>query len=167
MLVKINIKFFMLLAIFFVGMKYINTQLTINELKFLISPVQFIISLFTKTKSSFIDNQGYYFNELNIVIDRSCAGFNLWIISYLCLGLLSIKHGKSTKKKVIGLGIALVSSYVFTILANSSRILLLIVLQDFAKIDWLHEGVGVITNLTFLMITYILTDLLLTKNQHS
>ena len=167
MLPKINPIHYVLLAIIFVSIKFLYTQLTVNDLTFIIGPVRLIITLFTKAQSTFLHNQGYYFAELKIIIDRSCSGFTLWIISFLSMSLLSIKHAISTKARLVGFGIAIILSYLFTILANSSRILTLILLQDLAKINWIHEGTGVLINLTFLIITYMSLDITLTRKQHS
>ncbi len=162
---KIHPKYFVLLAIVFVTTKYVYTLLTVDELTFLIAPVQLIVGLFTKTKGEFIVGYGYYFSYLNIVIERSCAGFNLWIISFICLSILVLKHRVKPYQKLTGFALAVIISYLLTLLANTSRILILINLKAFAKISWIHEGVGVFSNLTLLAVSYITLDIILTKNK--
>ena len=149
-------KFFILLALLFVGMKFIYTKLTVDELAFILAPVHLIVELVTGTNGTFVPGQGYLFSSLNIVIDRSCSGFNLWIISFVVIGFLAIKHGLTNSHRLLGILGAIGGSLVFTIAVNSARILLLIKLGDLAQIAWLHEGVGVLINLTFLILIYIL-----------
>jgi exosortase K len=57
---------------------------------------------------------------------------------------------------------SLAGSFFFTILVNSSRIIISIATQNYTS-SILHEAIGIITNLTFLVLTCLLLDRFLTR----
>ena len=77
------------------------------------------------------------------------------------------------KQKIVIIPAALVLAYVITIFVNASRIFVSIVLQDQAKhflpqksIVIVHETIGIVTNLSFLIVIYILLERLLKKQNY-
>lgn len=81
-----------------------------------------------------------------------------------------IRFVKQIKFKLLLLPISLSITYILTILINSSRIIISIVLQNSKlyilnfKPHIIHEAIGVVTYLSFLLITYFLTEKILNKN---
>lgn len=136
---------------------------TSEDLAFLLYPTSNLVSFLTGFKSVYIEQNGYFFQGLNILIDKSCSGFNFWLICFFMLSFLTINFFKN---KLLAILISLVSGYLFSVLVNSSRIFTLIILQNqnssFTNNSIIHESVGVITNLTFLILIYLIVEKTLT-----
>jgi exosortase K len=119
--------------------------------------------------SVFIKDSGYFHQQLNIIIDKSCSGFNFMLLTYLMLTFLTLKHSKSVLKKTLTLFISLFAAYVITVFVNSSRIFTSIIIQSqnnyFSNHPLAHESIGIITNLTFLVLIYLTLEKLLLKRQ--
>ena len=86
------------------------------------------------------------------------------------LTFLFLKYAKKTFFKFLCIPAALLASYLFTIFVNASRIFVSIIMQQQANNFLpnrphliLHEIVGVITNLTFLILIYIVSEKFLTN----
>lgn len=86
------------------------------------------------------------------------------------LTFLFLKYADKTILKFLTIPIALIASYFFTIFVNASRIFVSIIMQQQANNFLpdiphliLHELVGVITNLTFLILIYIVSEKFLTN----
>src|SRR5688572_29565404 len=71
-----------LLAAF--AMKWLHTQSDTQDLVFILYPVQAAVQLAFNTYSTF-DAAGFHFEELGIVIDKSCSGANFFILSFSLL----------------------------------------------------------------------------------
>lgn len=135
----------------------------IDSLRFMISPVDRVICLITDTNSVFESDIGYYNESLNIIINKSCSGFNFMLI---CFVMISVHFAKNIKKEDIRKWLLpglLPISYIITIFVNSSRILLAIQLTRFnvikrLDIPWLHQGVGIFVYLSFLILIYMVVD---------
>ena len=141
-----------------------------DDLTFLLKPVSNLIVLLTGSKSVYLPDIGYYHENLNIVVEKSCSGFNFWILCFIMLTFLSLKYFERSFHKVLIIPMALLASYFFTIFVNTSRIFTSIILQGQANNFlpsrphyMLHEIVGIITNLAFLILIYILTQKILIK----
>jgi exosortase K len=153
----------------FILLKYVFTFSTNDSLAFLLKPTDILISLLTGTKSIYISDKGYYYNSLNITIDKSCSGFNFWLLCFLMLTFLMMKYFTSHSKKMMTVLLALVSSYLFTIFVNTSRIFASIIMKaqglTFSSTHHsiLHEAIGIITNVTFLILAYYITERILNK----
>lgn len=159
-----NIFYYIFAAIIFAVLKYAYTLSSSDDLLFLLSPINKIITIITGEHSTYIEN-GYFFKNLNISIDKSCSGFNLWLLIFIMLSFLALKH--IGKYKIFIIPISLFVAYVVSIFINVSRIFTSIVIQD--KINnilpnhTIHEAIGIITNLIFLILIYIFTEKQLIK----
>ncbi len=140
-----------------------------QELYFLLKPTDAIFSLVSGSKSVFTAQNGFFHERYQMVIEKSCSGYNFMLICFLMLYFLIIKFVKSRAFKVVWLLGALGISYVVTVFINSSRILVSVSLQD--SIENLlhldaaltHQSIGVLTNLTFLIIIYLLVEKIIIK----
>ena len=155
----------------FMLLKFVFTFTETNHLIFLLSPINTIIEFTSGFQSVYLDNKGYYFEQLNIVINKSCAGFNFWILSFLMVTFLSLKYFKNRKYKIIAIFISFFGAYVFTILVNSFRINTALVFQNKLqqlinlKSEIIHESLGIIINLTFLVLIYLIIEKILNKKE--
>ncbi|MCL7752735.1 exosortase K [Polaribacter sp. Z022] len=162
-----NLIFYFVMIGFFILLKFGYTLTETNHLTFLLSPTSKLVEFVTGFQSIYADSKGYYFQELNIVIDKSCAGFNFWILSFLMLTFLSLKYFEKINDKVIAIIISFFGAYLFTVLINSFRINVVVIFQN--KIELLtnlrkgiiHESIGITINLTFLVLIYLITEKIL------
>lgn len=152
---------FVVLKIIF---KYANTE----QLEFLLKPTNKIVEIITNSNSEYVFKKGFYHESLNIIIDKSCSGFNFWLISFLMLSFLLLQNFINKKMRLIVLPLALSLAYFITILVNSSRILIAVFAQNtfikmHADYSWLHQAEGSFVYLFSLVLVYLTTELLLKK----
>lgn len=132
-----------------------------NDLLFLLQPTNYLIEFITNTHSQYLESYGYFNKSLNILIDKSCSGFNFLILSYIMLVFLAISRFKNAKFKLAILPLFLLISCFLTIFINSSRILVSVVIRDSElniidnKLSWLHQLEGSFVYFFFLIIIYM------------
>lgn len=140
-----------------------------DDLKLLISPVSGLISLVTGAHYIYLADTGYYFDQLNIAIDKSCSGFNFWMLCFLMLSFLSIQSLEKPLHKFLSIIFSFITAYLLTVPINFSRIYASIVVQKLSDSsfpeyhDIMHQAVGIFSNLTFLIIVYLLSIKLFKK----
>lgn len=106
--------------------------LSVEELQFLLYPIQKSVYLFTGISFEYIENEGYVSSVNAIIIDESCSGISFFIISFsLCLILCFKKRNFMQWFKYAFF--ALIISYFITIIVNSFRIILSIKLIPFEE----------------------------------
>ncbi|WP_107039144.1 exosortase K [Brumimicrobium mesophilum] len=167
-----NILFYLTALGIFILLKLLYTLSETSDLLFILSPTNKIIELITGSQATFIIGEGYFYDKLNIIIDKSCSGFNFWLLCFLMLSFLSIKYFTSSLVKALMLLISFVGAYIFTVLVNSSRIFTSIIIEkkfhSLPNQSVIHEGIGIITNLTFLILIYLAVEKILQKrNSHA
>ena len=155
-------------------LKFAFTLADNDSLTFLLKPTDKLVGLLTNSQSVYLADNGYYHTELNILINKSCSGFNFWLLSFLVFTYLAIKYLDKPLHKALTIPTALVGAYLLTVFVNASRIFASIVVQNLTKNilsnqqHLVHETVGVITNLSFLVLAYYLTEkLLIHKQRHA
>lgn len=163
-----NLPFYIAAILFFIIFKFVFTIADTLDLSFLITPTNKIIGLITGARSVYVADNGFYFENLNIVIDKSCSGFNFWLLCSVMLTFLSIKYFETSREKIAVFVLSLGGAYIFTVFVNASRIFASIIIQNradhlFVKRPhyFLHESVGIITNLTFLILIYLIVEKML------
>ena len=156
---KKNIPFYGIMGVFFVLLKYWYTVTDANGLFFLLYPIAKIVGFLLNAQPIPVPGNGFFFEYLNIIIDKSCAGFNYWLLCFLMTGFLSVKYFEGYRLKTLMVFGALLMGYGFAIFVNSARILVLITIQSqslsLSENPLVHESVGVMVNLTFLAILYL------------
>lgn len=159
-----NIPYYIVALLLFIVLKLIYTLTEIEELKFLLKPTDALVGVFTGSESIYLEGSGFFHKQLNIVIDKSCAGFNFWILCFLLFSYLTIQHFNNAVFKILTIISSLLAAYILTLFVNTSRIIASIIIQNQTK-DLLrgqqhivHEAIGIITNLTFLVLSYILIE---------
>lgn len=168
-----NIPYYLIAAGLFVLLKFGYTLADNNDLTFLLKPTDKLVGLLTGSKSVYLSESGYLHEHLNIIIDKSCSGFNFWVLCFLLFTYLIVKHHNQPIHKFLSVPIALMGAYLLTLFVNTSRIFASIVVQNQARSFFLnqqqivHEAIGIITNLTFLILAYLLVDKILTHKRHN
>ena len=168
---KKNILYYLIAAGIFLLLKFGFSLAGNDELAFLLKPTSKLIELLTGSPSVYLSNSGYYHERLNIVIDKSCSGFNFWILCFLVFTYLAVKYFDKPLHKILTIPVALTGACLLTIFVNTSRIFASVIVHNqtkniFATQQYLiHEAVGIITNLSFLVLAYYLTEKLLKYRQ--
>ncbi|QHI36383.1 hypothetical protein IMCC3317_17450 [Kordia antarctica] len=116
------------------SLKAMYSVATLAVLKWFMYPMIPLISFFTKTSFEWIPDVGFS-SPTGIVIEKSCAGGNFFIIcfAFLCFKLCTFQTIKNTVLRIIFLGIC---SYFIMIFANTARI---ISAMKLAEWNWTHE----------------------------
>jgi exosortase K len=149
-----NTPYYLGVLAIFVALKLSFTVASNDDLTFLLMPVDNLVGLMTGSPSVYLLDSGYFHESLNIVIEKSCSGFNFWCLSFAVFAYLAIKYAVHPMHKVISLPVALIFAYILTIFATA------IVAQRqtahiFTNAQYLiHEAVGVVTYLSFLVAVY-------------
>lgn len=141
-----------------------------EHLLFLLKPTCKVVSLITDGNYTY-SNEGFFYPAFDIVIDKSCSGYNFWLICFLMLTFRTVQALHSKSLKLGAIAFSLVMAYIVTLVSNSSRILALIVIRNqypfLIKNSIVHEGVGVITHLTFLILVYNILERCLSRKSHA
>jgi exosortase K len=169
-----KIPYYLVIAGIFLSLKFAFTSANNNNLTFLLKPTDKLVGLLTGSQSVYLADIGFYHDKLNIIIDKSCSGYNFWLLCFLVFTSLTIKHLDKPLQKMMTIPIVLVASYFLTIFVNTSRIFASILVQNHADKFLpvrphfiLHEAVGIITNLSFLVLTYYIFEKLLKNKLHN
>ena len=164
-----NIPYYLAAFILFVGFKFVYIKLHVEDLLFLLAPIQFLTGLFTGSTSFYNPEVGYVFSDLGISITKECSGFQFWMLTFLIFSCVSINHVSKGFRKSAVIFAALLVSYVLTLVANTSRIIISIFSKSmFITLGFdeivAHEVLGTVIHLIFLVSFYLLAHYLLTKN---
>lgn len=116
-------------AIFICGKiiyKYGNTDVFL----FLSKPVAIAISAFYGSDCYYTKENGFVLDEMSMTIDKSCSGFNFFIICNICLLLTILIQPIKSKLKFKEMISIPIMAYCCTIITNTFRIINLIEFQD-------------------------------------
>jgi len=163
---KKNIIFYSIILGLFVLLKLLVKQADNNDMQFLLSPLSYLISLFFGEKSIYSLEMGYFFQNMNITIDKGCSGFNFWMMSFVLSAFILIQLFGKWWKKLSLILLSFCLTYLVTIVVNFSRIVIAIFLQK-TPFSFLHgkqihllEG-GMIYLTTLVLIYLFLTNYIL------
>ena len=150
-------------SVFIAKILYSNT--TNDTLIFILKPLSSIISLVTDSSFSYSKDIGFYFENLNISIDKSCSGINFWLISFVVFSILILRFCKSHFQKTASIPLILIATFTLTLFANTSRILTSIFIskQTTFNYPWLHQAEGIFIYLSLLILVYTITNRSLSK----
>lgn len=168
-----NIPSYLTAVILFILLKFAFTLADSNDLIFLIKPTDKLVGILTGSHSVYLSDSGYFHEHLNIIIDKSCSGFNFWILCYMLFTYLAVRHFENNLYKILTIPTALIGAYLLTIFVNTSRIFASIVVQAQTKNillnhqHILHETIGITINLTFLILAYLLIEKVFIHKQHN
>ncbi|MEM9337316.1 MAG: exosortase K [Bacteroidota bacterium] len=167
-----NIPYYLIVVTIFILLKFGFTFANTNDLAFLLKPTNQLVELLTGSHSIYLSGNGYFYEQLNILIDKSCSGFNFWVLCFLLFSYLTVNHFDRSIHKLLTIPAVLTGAYMLTLFVNASRIFASIVVQRQTKNifhdqqHFIHETIGIMTSLTFLILAYILIEKLLTRQRH-
>jgi exosortase K len=168
-----NIPYYLTAAGLFILLKFGFTFADNDNLTFLLKPTDKLVGLLAGSHSVYLADKGFYHDKLNILIDKSCSGFNFWLLCFIVFTYLTVKYFDKPLHKILTIPTSLLGVYLLTIFVNTSRIFASVIVQTQTKIFFanqqylIHEAVGIITNLTFLVLAYYLTEKLLIHRRHN
>ncbi|NDV57123.1 exosortase K [Bacteroides sp. 519] len=170
---RLNFYYVILVAILIITLKLWYRGVPDNQPEFMLAPLTLMVEI-VSGENALISSEGYYFADLNIIINKSCSGLNFLCI---CFALISIVIAgyPSQRRYLHYLTIVpvLLCSYIITLLVNTSRILLAILINKqihnfgLPVPEWLHVAEGMFVYLFFLILIYMLTNALFTKKTSS
>ncbi len=161
-----NLVYYIIGILIFIGLKFTYTYANNNHVLLLTSPTDKMISLITYSFSTYSESTGFYHEKLNMVIDKSCSGFNFWMLSFILFFFSSLKFVKHHYLKFLTLLLSLLLAYIVTLFVNTSRILVSLFIEHSTQFKhaWLHQAEGVFIYLSFLIIFYMLLNYIQTKS---
>ncbi len=147
----------MLAVIIFLIMKLAYTFFENEAVLFLLLPTNLAIETITSSIAAYDPQSGFFHESLNIVIDKSCSGFNFWILCFVMFAFTTVRFIKGNALKLMMFPAVLLISLVLTIFVNTSRILLATLTPEFfnEQFPWLHQAQGTLIYLTFLITFYL------------
>ncbi|MBD2768930.1 exosortase K [Hymenobacter sp. BT664] len=134
----------------FIAAKLLYAQATTADVRFLLAPTNALVEIMLSSTSVFDAGRGYVHPGLRIVIDKSCAGGNFWLLSWLLLAATYLhQHGRRPALAVLAL---VVVSFGLTLLVNAARIVGAVTLGRVLPVGgpppgWLHEAQGALVYL--------------------
>ncbi len=147
----------------FIVMNAVLPLLSLNDLLILLKPVSSLINLFTGNHPVFIKDYGFHFSDLNIVIGASCSGYNFWALCFLLIAASFLKISKANFSVWIIIPLAILLSYVLTLLVNTIRIMISIYTQEIGDIVLtkrphflIHEITGTLVYVFSLFLIFLL-----------
>lgn len=169
---KNNTPYYLTATGLFILLKFGFTLADNDNLIFLLKPTDKLVGILTGSSSVYLAENGYYHDKLNILIDKSCSGFNFWILCFLMFTFLTVKYFEKPLYKTLTIPTALVCAYMLTVFVNTSRIFVSVIVQSHAvnflpdSQHLIHETIGIIINLSFLVLTYYLIEKNLINRRH-
>lgn len=146
-----------LILILFAYITYAKTE----QLSFLLFPVAYIVEKVFNSSFYYQEGVGFVYESMAIIINKSCSGATFWIICFSMLSFSFVGKVKKIKDKYLFIIETLFLSYILTLLANTSRIIMAIQILRFEVIQntqierILHQGIGVLVYCVYLWGIYI------------
>jgi exosortase K len=161
---KQNLPYYLIAIGLFVLLKVGYAYADTDDLQFFLKPIDVLVGLLTGSQSVYLAESGYYHESLHIVIGKTCSGVNFWCLCFLVFSYLGLKYFDRPLHKTLVLPIALLCTYLLTIFANTSRIFASIIMRNQTlnifpdKQYLLHETVGIVIKLSFLILAYYVIE---------
>lgn len=136
--------------------KYFFSYFSINSLLFILQPTAYLVEFFTGLPFKYLTDQGFWNDSQQILIDKSCAGLNFWVISFFTAITVTVTFYKKITHKLLNIPITIILCYLLTIIANTSRIVIAIKLLPFnTSFPHLHALQGGFVYLFILILFYL------------
>lgn len=154
-----NWPWYLLAIIIALIIKQFYSQADVSQLRWILKPVSWCLELLSVLEFEWNTEYGYWDKMYSVAIDKSCAGINFWMITFVSSVFAFIHQFKS--KAWIFLSLFL-DAFLLAIFVNALRIKLILwglsyeeTVPFFGTDHW-HRIAGISTYLTFLF-AYILT----------
>lgn len=160
-----NLPHYLLIFFIIIVLKLKFATAQTDDLIFILYPLSTLVDYLTGLSSSYVSNHGFLYHSLDIIIDKSCSGYNYWMISFGMLAVLSMHYFETSRQKLMVVLFCFIGAFFFMITVNAFRIYALILIHDFpiSGTNLVHEGMGILMYFTFLLILYIIVENLLKK----
>ena len=151
-----------MIAIIAIAIKLFYANCQTEDLKLFLKPVSMVVSFFTGARYQYSAEMGYFFPALQISIERSCSGVNFFVMAFCMVSISVLPFYKTAVRKFIALTGFAFGAFLFTILANSSRIIIAINSLRWSEIfytlgtDKMHLYQGSFIYIFFLILFYFL-----------
>jgi len=135
-----------------------------NDLRWILAPTTWMVSLITRMDFAFEPYGGYLSSDRTFLIAPACSGVNFLIISFLVLTLGKLWRNRPHAFRWRFLPAALIAAYVATLVANTARISVAILLRPFTSdLTWIdpaevHRLEGIVIYFTFLLLVFFVTE---------
>ncbi|WP_196886483.1 exosortase K [Aureivirga sp. CE67] len=169
MLINKKFGFYFSVIFIFIILSYLFKFSNSENTLFLTKPVSLLLEFATNSTSTFTKEDGFYFQKFHIYIDKSCAGFHLWMNSFLIFSFLIISKINKNLWLFLSLFLSLIFSYSITIIINFFRIYSNLILKELnfqimeTYPNITHQAIGYTTTITFLILIYYFTNKILNK----
>ena len=144
--------------------KFYYSAASANELRWILAPTAWLVSLITGMGFQFEPYGGYLSLDRTFLIAPACSGVNFLIISFLVLTLGKLWRNRPHAFRWQFLPAALAVSYIVTLLANAVRISVSILLRPFTSdLTWIdsaeaHRIEGIVIYFSFLLLLFIVSE---------
>ena len=145
------------LACLFALLKLGYAHATSEGLLVLLAPTNYLVEVSLSSTSVFSASSGFVHPSLHISINKSCSGFNFWVLCWLMLSVAVIHYRLRLWPMLLMIPLV---SYGLTLLVNTSRILTAVWLRGVLpsavqQYSWLHQAEGALLYLFFLVMIYL------------
>ena len=166
-----NIPCYLIVAGLFILLKFGFTLADNGDLAFLLLPVNGIVGFLTGSSAVFLPEDGFFHEKLGILIDKSCSGFNFWMLCFLVFSYPALRYTDRPLHKFLSIPVVLLFSYLLAVFVNTSRIFTSLLLQHYMgnirpeQQDLFHQATGITINLSFLLLSYFMMEKILINKQ--
>ena len=166
---KRDLPFYLAIAGIFIVSKLVFSQVSTDDMRYFLLPLDGLLALATNSGSLYLPAQGFYHAQLNILIDKSCSGFNFFVLCFAMLAFLSVRHFAGGRQRVIAMVTCLGLAYALAMFVNGARILASVLLQrignplGYQHTELTHQMEGTFIYLFFLIVIYAVFQFLLTR----
>jgi len=144
--------------------KFYYSAASANELRWILAPTAWLVSLITGMGFQFEPYGGYLSLDRTFLIAPACSGVNFLIISFLVLTLGKLWRNRPHAFRWKFLPAALAVSYIATLLSNAVRISASILLRPITSdLTWIdpaeaHRIEGIVIYFSFLLLLFIVSE---------
>ncbi|OHD05466.1 MAG: exosortase K [Spirochaetes bacterium GWD1_27_9] len=162
---KNNILFYVIFCFFYTILIriIINYDFVINYI--FLTPITFLVSMIANLDFTFINGTGFVNYDLNIIVDKSCAGINFFLLTLIFSFVILVNSKIKILRFFYIVLFSTVSAYFVAILSNLVRIILSIKVKIirfeinwFSQTHWFHYALGIVVFLSFLIGYYLILE---------
>ena len=141
------------------AIKWHYSVANVNELRWILAPTTLIVEMATGSGFRFEPYFGYLSDDRTFLIAAPCAGVNFLIVCFLMLAFRRVRD-----VKIKSLPLCLIAAYVWTIVANASRIVIAVSMRGGEESEpWLdpetsHRIEGILVYFIFLVGLYFAVE---------
>lgn len=149
----------LLIIVLAIILKSVFYDTPVEQVSWLLKPTALLTGLFLSIPFEWIAGAGYMDPEGRYLITPECSGLSFLTISSIFIGLLLIRDRDKIKLPLYWGPVIIFACYLWTLLANTSRICGAIALErlkvsypDLTSLGWLHYGEGLFVYFCFFLI---------------